>query len=306
MALSRPQLCRPHEQASAAGTQPTAESRARRAAAALAAARDGDKVRANGVRALGNLLAFVPAADAGELPPGGADIRLKGCAPAATACGEALAGGRAPGPALLPEREPGARPREGAPAAEGGEMLSDLPTQTWLAGALRCLSDALATGGVKVQWNACYATGSLLRNGAAAAAACRLADGRPGAGAAAAVTHCGPALRGGRVSAGGVRSGEVAAEAARGAGVRAEGPGAAAAVCTSAGAADADPAARAEQEAGALLHGLLHRLLDVLRNSANYKARAAADGSRRAACAHLLPGSPTCRHAGSFDRADSR
>ncbi|KAK9841854.1 hypothetical protein WJX81_007459 [Elliptochloris bilobata] len=38
----------------------------------------------------------------------------------------------------------------------------------------KCLADALADGGTKVQWNACYAAGSLLRNAptAAAAAAC--------------------------------------------------------------------------------------------------------------------------------------
>jgi len=289
LALSWPQLRRQHEQASAAGTQPAADPRARRAAAALAAARDGDKVRANGVRALGNLLAFVPAAAAGVPPPGGAATRSEGSAPAAAACAETPAAAHAQGPALLPRSEPGARPCDGPPAAEGGQPLGGLPSQVWLAGALRCLSDALATGGVKVQWNACYAAGSLLRNGAAAAAACRLADARPGAGAAAAVTPCGPAR--GCVSAGGVRRGEGATEAECGAYVQVEGSGAAAAARASAGAAEAAPAARAGQDAGALLHGLLHRLLDVLRNSTNYKARTATDGSRRAACARTcFPG----------------
>lgn len=96
-------------------------------AAALAAARDGDKVRANGVRALGNLLAFVrvaPSADGSSNPN--------------------------PNPAPVPGF-----------AAE----------RAWLADALRCLAGALADGGAKVQWNACYAAGSLLRNAPTAAAA---------------------------------------------------------------------------------------------------------------------------------------
>ncbi len=87
--------------------------------AALATARDSDKVRANGVRALGNLLAFAPMAGGGGAPS---------------------------------DRPPG---------------LED----AWLAEALRCLADALARGSAKVQWNACYAAGSLFRNKAAAAAA---------------------------------------------------------------------------------------------------------------------------------------
>ena len=43
--------------------------------------------------------------------------------------------------------------------------------RAWLADALQCLTGALADGGAKVQWNACYAVGSLLRNAPAAAAA---------------------------------------------------------------------------------------------------------------------------------------
>lgn len=101
-------------------------------AAALAAARNGDKVRANGVRAVGNLLAFVrvaPPADGVSNPN--------------------------PNPGFAAER-------------------------AWLADALRCLTGALADGGAKVQWNACFAAGSLLRNAPAAAAAAA-AGGEEGA-----------------------------------------------------------------------------------------------------------------------------
>lgn len=111
--------------------------------AALAAATDGDKVRANGVRAVGNLLAFAPAA----MPPTDKDPRPH----ARTAVQQDRA-------------QLGAEP--GLP--EDGVRVGQ---SAWLAGALRCLAGALAGGGPKVQWNACYALGALLRNAPAATAA---------------------------------------------------------------------------------------------------------------------------------------
>ena len=68
-----------------------------------------------------------------------------------------------------------------APPADGVTNPNPDPGFTaeraWLADALCCLAGALADGGAKVQWNACYAAGSLLRNAPAAAAAAAACGG---------------------------------------------------------------------------------------------------------------------------------
>ncbi|EIE26348.1 hypothetical protein COCSUDRAFT_39464 [Coccomyxa subellipsoidea C-169] len=56
-------------------------------------------------------------------------------------------------------------------AANAGDKMSSGQPPDWFVRGLGCLHEALASGNGKVQWNACYAIGALLRSAAAAAAA---------------------------------------------------------------------------------------------------------------------------------------
>jgi hypothetical protein len=99
--------------------------------AALAGANDGDKARASGVRALGNLLAaWRPA------------WRGPGLSPSPHAAAD---GG-------------------GGDAGSGGAADSAATPDGWLGQALAALQSCLATGGMKTQWNACCAAAGLLSN----------------------------------------------------------------------------------------------------------------------------------------------
>ncbi|KAG1653033.1 hypothetical protein FOA52_007162 [Chlamydomonas sp. UWO 241] len=104
---------------------------ARLADATLLAAQDVDKVRSNGTRALGSLLAFAapPPASAdefttGEGGGGGAQQQLQG----------------------------------------QQQQQQQLEVLAWLDRAVPALQSCLTTGNMKVQWNACYAVACLLNN----------------------------------------------------------------------------------------------------------------------------------------------
>lgn len=183
-------------------------------AAALAAVKSGDKVRANAVRAIGYLVAAGPSspttADSGKATT--APQKQCRCTVSEIAGTSADPGKSTFAADLDPtsqESSPGAHsscatctPEPSAANADSESELVTLPdkhVQTasdrqcdhahpssegdgtgvqgpgppdWFKRGLDCLADALASGKGKVQWNACYAIGALLRcTGSAAAAA---------------------------------------------------------------------------------------------------------------------------------------
>ena len=101
------------------------------AAAAVAACRGHDKLRANAVRALGYLLA------------------------SPSPCEEGIGQGVS-----------GSQVEDGSDAQPSASASEQAPG--WFQEAAQQLQDALRTGNGKVSWNACYAVGSLLRSQRAA------------------------------------------------------------------------------------------------------------------------------------------
>lgn len=183
-------------------------------AAALAAAKSGDKVRTNAVRAIGYLVAAGPSTTSAADGGGAAPVSQKQCRCRVTE--NAGTSGRpeeltwaADMPAVSQETSPEAHsscatstPQASAvnahsksrpvtlqdgnvqtpedrhcdhahPSSEGdGTGIQGPVPPDWFVRGLACLADALASGNGKVQWNACYAIGALLRcPGSAAAAA---------------------------------------------------------------------------------------------------------------------------------------
>lgn len=176
-------------------------------AAALGAANSGDKVRANAVRAIGYIVAAGPQSSNAQTQPQHQSSTCNG----AHSSGEAACA--AVDPPLSPSHNPhsasaaaeipeslnahaqrnsqsadaldecdkrGAeqRPRSARSCSErdstpGVHLHREWPPD-WFVRGLGCLREALATGNGKVQWNACYAIGSLLRrtDSVAAADAC--------------------------------------------------------------------------------------------------------------------------------------
>ncbi|PNH12673.1 HEAT repeat-containing protein 6 [Tetrabaena socialis] len=156
---------------------------------AIVATQDVDKVRANGIRAVGNLLAALSpdmaAGLAGGSGGGGGGGRRAGADGGAAAAGGAGRGrggfgaaeqglrpqGSGWGRGRSPAAPAGGRPQAGTPAAAasgepggGAARGGGLDLEAWLDSALTYLQSALTTGNMKVQWNACYAALGLLRN----------------------------------------------------------------------------------------------------------------------------------------------
>ncbi|GLC35771.1 hypothetical protein PLESTB_000492500 [Pleodorina starrii] len=143
--------------------------------AAITATHDADKVRANGIRAVGYLLAALTpdmapglAAAAG----GGGGVAVAAELAASGSSGASWRAARREAPSAVTSGGHGkhtsvcsggtASPNTKAGSAGGwGEGLQ---LDGWLDGALTCLQSTLTTGGMKVQWNACCAAHGLLRN----------------------------------------------------------------------------------------------------------------------------------------------
>ena len=182
-------------------------------AAALAAARSGDKVRSNAVRAIGYLVAAGGSAalapHSGEAPPapqkqccsgGSEDAGTSGSSGNLTCAAEmpaqdqksspevhysssrtnrqnsAANADSTPGMVTLSDRHeqtPRDRHVDSAPSTseEDGTGRQGPAPPDWFVRGLACLAEALASGNGKVQWNACYAIGTLLRRPGSAAAA---------------------------------------------------------------------------------------------------------------------------------------
>ena len=167
-------------------------------AAALGAANAGDKVRANAVRAIGYIVAIGPqhriagtkqneACNSAEVACSSSQGKLD-AADAPVSCIQQQNFTDAPSAAEgLPgtHAQPDAHERHVERARQqkseaahsscrepdpDAEMSSGQPPD-WFVRGLGCLREALASGNGKVQWNACYAIGALLRSAAAAAAA---------------------------------------------------------------------------------------------------------------------------------------
>ncbi|GIL43300.1 hypothetical protein Vafri_1091 [Volvox africanus] len=154
--------------------------------AAIISTQDTDKVRANGVRAVGNLLAFLtpdmaPGLMAAGAPSGGATaggslVAVRGDPSAVTsACKAAL--GDAPSAAVGDwSGQQGGRNLDSKSSPSSlvshvrgtntstGDSSDGMQLDVWLDNALTCLQSTLTTGGIKAQWNACYAMHGLLRN----------------------------------------------------------------------------------------------------------------------------------------------
>ena len=151
------------------------------AAAGLAAAEANEKVQANAIRALGHLLASSHSGRQSITPPDQTSLTTPGPAPASERSGQPICGG---GSALVSLQQR-ASPADSSEAEATGDIsLAREQLPAWVEPGLRCLIRALQSGSVKVQWNACYAVGALLRCQCAAAAAQRA--GLLGAAAAAA------------------------------------------------------------------------------------------------------------------------
>lgn len=120
-------------------------------AAGLAAASGNEKVQANAIRALGYLLASYSCSSS----------RI-----AAGSAQRASAGGQ-------PDRMPCSSPRCSSQQNVGQDSLAE-HRPGWVEPGLQALCTALQSASVKVQWNACYAVGALLRCRHAGAAALRL------------------------------------------------------------------------------------------------------------------------------------
>lgn len=158
-------------------------------AAAVTAAGDNEKVRANAVRALGNLLiasnalknAPSPLGRGGYHSPGGplspapADDATAAAAPAADAAATRDSHPGRPDAAGVAARDfqgrdSPARDFAGRSSAAGNGPGNDAEASgggpgddAQMAVALACLQACLGAGSAKVQWNACYAVGGLLR-----------------------------------------------------------------------------------------------------------------------------------------------
>ena len=120
-------------------------------AAGLAAASGNEKVQANAIRALGYLLAS-NSCSCRRLAAGSAQ--------------RASAGGQ-------PDRMPCSSRRCSSQQNVGQDSLAE-HRPGWVEPGLHALCTALQSASVKVQWNACYAVGALLRCRHAGAAALRL------------------------------------------------------------------------------------------------------------------------------------
>ena len=183
-------------------------------AAALGAADSGDKVRANAVRAIGYIVAAGPQSSNAQTQPqhqsstcnGAHAPQSSGEAACAAVDPPLLSPSHNPHSADSPSAAaefPGSldahaqpnpqsadaldecdkrgaeqRPRSASCCSErdstrGVHLHGEWPPD-WFVRWLGCLREALATGNGKVQWNACYAIGSLLRrtDSVAAADAC--------------------------------------------------------------------------------------------------------------------------------------
>ncbi len=130
--------------------------------AAVAATQDTDKVRANGIRAVGNLLACLTPALAPNLASTSTTstaTRIRTNA-AAHWGSPGPAAGRGAGPSTGKGPPPGTEPA----ATEHPAAATTIDLDAWLDSALGCLQSCLTTGNMKVQWNACYAVTGLLRN----------------------------------------------------------------------------------------------------------------------------------------------
>ena len=161
------------------------------AAAGFTAAEANEKVQANAVRALGHLLASSHSNGQNIANQHQISLRVPGLSPATDAdkgsaersAGEVTLGsgmsegsghqisGGSSAPNNLQHR---AKPAGSSEAEATHDINPDrglLPV--WVEPGLRCLIRALQSGSVKVQWNACYAVGALLRCQRAAAAAQR-------------------------------------------------------------------------------------------------------------------------------------
>ncbi len=140
------------------------------AAAGLAAAEANEKVQANAIRALGHLLASSHSGRQSITPPDQTSLTTPGPAPASERSGQPICGG---GSALVSLQQR-ASPADSSEAEATGDIsLAREQLPAWVEPGLRCLIRALQSGSVKVQWNACYAVGALLRCQCAAAAAQR-------------------------------------------------------------------------------------------------------------------------------------
>ncbi|CAL8466624.1 g6160 [Coccomyxa elongata] len=174
------------------------------AEAALSAAKSGDKVRANAVRAIGYLVAAGPsppvAADSGGAIPALQKQRRCTCAGTTADPGKFTCAADLHRPSQ--KSSPGTHsscaictPESSAANADSKSEMVTLPDRhvwtasdrqcdqahpsseghdtgiqgpgprppDWFMRGLACLADALASGNGKVQWNACYAIGALLR-----------------------------------------------------------------------------------------------------------------------------------------------
>ena len=161
------------------------------AAAGMAAAEANEKVQANAIRALGHLLASShsdaqsitahdqmplnvpgpsPASDAIEGGTESSAYETTSASAMSEGSNQPNCGGSG-ADVSLQQRTSSADSSEAKATDDIGPAREHL--LAWVEPGLRCLIRALQSGSVKVQWNACYAVGALLRCRPAAAAAQR-------------------------------------------------------------------------------------------------------------------------------------